>query len=121
MAAEKGAVTRRAAGPSPQHPRARGEHPGCVAEHEAQGMRDLGRQKGARIALQDLIEDDGGARSAPRPPRRGPAEHALIRRSARVHSPPRALEDDLMKWLLTALTVVGISLAPAGAPADEAD
>jgi len=31
------------------------------------------------------------------------------------------LEDDLMKWLLTALTVVGISLAPTGARADEAD
>jgi ketosteroid isomerase-like protein len=31
------------------------------------------------------------------------------------------LEDDLMKWLLTALTVVGISLASTGARADEAD
>ena len=84
MAAEKEAITWRAAGPSPQHPRARGEHPGRVAEHEAQRMRDLGRQKGTRIALQDLVKDHGGAREAPLDRlAQGLHKRALIRRSAR--------------------------------------
>jgi hypothetical protein len=62
MTTKKEAVARPIGRPSLQHPRARREHPRRVAEHEAQRMRDLGRQERAGIALENLVEDHRGAR-----------------------------------------------------------